>query len=434
MLISKKLLENFPIKLCMFLLPFTLPIGIAVTEFFVISLTTYFFYKNRNYKIFANKIIIFLIIFSIYIAFNSIIQISYFDFNLSSVFHFRFILFSLSIYFILKNTEQNFYEKKILFIIFPLVIGFIIVDSLIQFFYGKNILGNDIVFGRVSSIFLDELILGSFFVKLLPFFLWLFFFTNIELKKFRLFLVIFITLIFIVIYISGERSAFILLFVTTVLIVFFIKDLRKIFTISLLILSLFIIISSVFSFGKTDTYKRVFVKTYKQIFQGKNLQNFEDNQILGNQSKTKLKKIYIFSKDHEGHYILAFDLFLKSPVFGFGPEGFRSECRKMNYDSKIGMCSTHPHNIFLQFLSELGLFGLFFYIGGFVYIFSKMFKIKRQNINSNIRNCLYLSSIGIFINLFPFLPSGSFFNNWISILLYYYIGLYLFSFNKCILK
>lgn len=434
MLLSKKLQENFPITLCLFLLPFTLCIGIAVTEFFVLLLTTYFFYKNRNYEIFVNKIFIFLVIFSLYVAFNSLIQISYFDFNLSSVFHFRFTLFSLSIFFILKNTKLNFYEKKILFIIFPLVIGFIISDSLIQFFYGKNIFGSNIISGRVSSIFFDELILGSFFIKLLPFLLWLFFFTNVDLKKFKFHLVTFISLIFIIIYISGERSAFILIFVASILIIYFIEDLRKIFTISILIFSLFVIISSVFSLGKINTYQRVFVKTYNQIFNEKNIKKFEDKQILGEQSHTKSKKIYIFSKDHEGHYILAFDLFLKSPVFGFGPEGFRSECRKMNYDTKIGICSTHPHNIVLQFLSELGLFGLFFYIWGFVYLFFKMFKLKKQNINSNIKNCLFLSSIGIFINLFPFLPSGSFFNNWISILMYYYIGLYLFSFNKCISK
>jgi O-antigen ligase len=433
MLISKKIFKNFPIYICM-LLFLTFPIGIAITEFFLLILTIYFIYKNRSFEIFNNKIFFFLLIFSSYVAINSVIQISYFDFNLSSFFHFRFLIFSLSIFFILQNSQQDFYEKKILFKTILLFVGFIIVDSFIQFFYGKNIFGNKIVSNRISSIFFDELILGSFLIKILPFLLWLFSYSNFEFKKYKFFLIIFISLIFMIIYLSGERSAFILIFILSILIMYFIKDLRKIFIISLLILSLFITITSAFSIGKSNPFNRVFVKTYNQIFVQKNIEIVDDKSKIDKKLEIKSKETYLFSKDHQGHYILAYDLFLKSPIFGFGPEGFRSECRKINYDSKIGICSTHPHNILLQFLSELGLVGLSLYIVGFAYLLFRMLKLKKQNISLSLKNCFFLSSIGILVHLFPLLPSGSFFNNWISILLYYYIGLYLFSFDKCFSK
>ena len=416
------------------LLLLTFSIGIAITEFFLLILIIYFIYKNRSFEIFNNKIFFFLLIFSSYVAINSVIQIPYFDFNLSSFFHFRLLLFSLSIFFILQNSQQDFYEKKILFKIILLFVGFIIVDSFIQFFYGKNIFGYKIVSNRISSIFFDELILGSFFIKILPFLLWLFSYTNFEFKKYKFFLIIFISLIFMVIYLSGGRSAFILMFILSILIMYFIKDLRKIFIISLLILSLFITITSVFSIGKSNPFNRVFVKTYNQIFVQKNIEIVDDKSKIDKKLEIKSKETYLFSKDHQGHYILAYDLFLKSPIFGFGPEGFRSECRKINYDSKIGICSTHPHNILLQFLSELGLVGLSFYIVGFAYLLFRMLKLKKQNISLSLKNCFFLSSIGILVHLFPLLPSGNFFNNWISILLYYYIGLYLFSFDKCFSK
>ena len=31
----------------------------------------------------------------------------------------------------------------------------------------------------------------------------------------------------------------------------------------------------------------------------------------------------------------------------------------------------------------------------------------------------YLLNIGIIINLFPFIPSGNFFNNWLSLIMFY---------------
>ena len=37
--------------------------------------------------------------------------------------------------------------------------------------------------------------------------------------------------------------------------------------------------------------------------------------------------------------------------------------------------------------------------------------------------------IGIFINLFPFLPSGNFFNNWLLLILHLPLGIYL-ALNK----
>ena len=40
-----------------------------------------------------------------------------------------------------------------------------------QFYSGKNILGNEVISNRISSFFGEELILGSFIVKVLPIFL-----------------------------------------------------------------------------------------------------------------------------------------------------------------------------------------------------------------------------------------------------------------------
>ena len=94
------------------------------------------------------------------------------------------------------------------------------------------------------------------------------------------------------------------------------------------------------------------------------------------------------------------------------------------------MCSTHPHNITLQILSELGLIGLLFYLIGITYIIFNLYRLKKIKIENSDKFSFFVCSFGLLINIFPFLPSGSFFNNWSQIIIYYYVGLYLYKLNR----
>ena len=138
----------------------------------------------------------------------------------------------------------------------------------------------------------------------------------------------------------------------------------------------------------------------------------------------------IFSTDHDGHYTLAYELFKNNPIFGVGPKGFRYFCRSVEYDPPKGICSTHPHNFLIQILSETGLTGLFFYFYGIFFVIYKLFKVKLKNNPINEKNCLLVMSIALITNFFPFVPNGNFFNNWISITSFYYIGIYLYSYKR----
>tara|TARA_Y100000389_G_scaffold107252_1_gene104222 strand:- start:364 stop:909 length:546 start_codon:yes stop_codon:yes gene_type:complete len=176
----------------------------------------------------------------------------------------------------------------------------------------------------------------------------------------------------------------------------------------------------------------MFIKTFHQItndvfIQKKDLLPKEKNKI---NKKEIVKNVKIFSSNHHGHYILAYDLFKKNPIFGVGPKGFRHYCRNVNYDPPIGICSTHPHNFLIQILSETGLFGLIFYIFGIIFVLIKIFQayLKKEAIKE--KNYFYVISIGLIINFFPFVPNGNFFNNWISIIGFYYIGIYLYLYKR----
>ena len=89
-----------------------------------------------------------------------------------------------------------------------------------------------------------------------------------------------------------------------------------------------------------------------------------------------------------------------------------------SYPYKNG-CSTHPHNFYLQILSELGLIGFIFLIFFYIYILKGFFiriydYIRNNKISEEI--VIYGFYVAVF---FPLLTSGNFFNNYISILIYF---------------
>jgi O-antigen ligase len=96
-------------------------------------------------------------------------------------------------------------------------------------------------------------------------------------------------------------------------------------------------------------------------------------------------------------------------------------------------CNTHPHNIHLQILAELGFFGYFFLLSFLVYLillFARtVFSLVLKKKSPRSKKCnLYLAfiTIGLIQSFFPLLPSGNIFNNWISSFIYFKLG---FLFN-----
>ena len=332
-----------------------------------------------------------------------------------------------------KNLKAN--KNKILFV-FGFVFLFIFFDSGLQFFSGKNLFGFQIINQRISSVFGSELILGVFLLKMLPLFLYLFFYSNTKIEKNSFVLIFFFSLFLITIYLSGGRTSFGLMIILVALLIFFIKPLKKILSYSLMILLAFICLTSFFNFGKSAIFDRTVKKTFNQVTnnlfvkEDENKVSYYTLEKFKNSKKEFKSNIMIFSKDHNGHYELALDLFYKNKIFGVGPKGFRYFCRSVEYDPPIGICSTHPHNFLIQILSETGLTGLFFYFYGLFFVIYKLFKVNLKNTPINEKNCFLIISIALIINFFPFVPNGNFFNNWISITSFYYIGIYLYSYKR----
>ena len=334
----------------------------------------------------------------------------------SSLPYIRFLLFTLAIVY-LSKVNKNFYNLFFKFTLFTLI--FVIVDALIQFIFGVNLFNQSTYYlkdsytlnmtSRISGIFGDELILGSYLSRITFILIGLYFFCA---KKFNnLFLVFFLISIFMVVFLSGERLAFfIILF--CILYIFFKSSLyRK--KIVMILLILFSTIFLVISFNK-EVKNRMIVSTFSFL-------DYDNPKPYSNK-----ENFVIFSPDHHELYVAGYKMFLNKPILGHGHNMYEKNCE--NFKRSVSSCSTHPHNTLLQFAIENGIIGLLFLFAVYLYLI-KLFFYKIKKSNNNEKNKFFLFKICLLsiitANFFPLVPSGNFFNNWLSILYYLPIGLYL---------
>ena len=110
-------------------------------------------------------------------------------------------------------------------------------------------------------------------------------------------------------------------------------------------------------------------------------------------------------------------------IFGTGVKGFRYLCRNKIYilENNDG-CSTHPHNTYIQILVSNGLIGFILLLISLLYFVREIFICKNNNDIQVALNKYKVSKAiaisAVFINLWPIIPSGNFFNNWLSMAIY----------------
>ena len=144
-----------------------------------------------------------------------------------------------------------------------------------------------------------------------------------------------------------------------------------------------------------------------------------NNKIQKNKTKVNTLKDNIYLSLYQS----GFEVFKKYPIFGVGNKNYRVETCSNKKNSNY-ICTTHPHNVYFEFLAEHGLLGgmiLLFIL--FNLIFSKI------KIILNSKNYLQLGCLIFLITSFiPFLPSGAFFADynltifWINLSIMYSIG------------
>lgn len=409
--------------------PLTLVIGPAIADINIVSLSIIFLifciiYKKWEY-LKKNYFLIFLI-FCLYLIFTSLISLNPLHSLESSLFYFRFGLFVLAINYILENHHHSIKYFSLIIILITVLVSF---DAIIEYFSYYSIINlffekDYSISGRISGLFKDEFILGSYLIRLLPLSIGLIYFLKIknDLKRYLIFFYVFF--ISIAVLISGERTAIFMLLMFYFLTLLVFKKINKEYLFSLIVIP---IIALTLLSSNSAFKNRIINKTYSDILSKE--ESSSDN----------LYKINFFSIQHEVIYKTSIKIFNDNKYFGIGPKMFREICKNEKYhtytelDRSINGCQSHPHNTYIQILTETGIFGfiffsylyLFFLIKFLKFIFNKKFNLTEPNTLLNI-----FCSISIIINFWPFIPTGNFFNNWLSVIYYLPISFYIYSLNK----
>ncbi len=374
--------------------------------------------KNRLTKYYNNFYFKFFLFFCFIIILSSLFSQNILVSLKNSLFYFRFGIFSLCFWYLMENNEKLI---KYLYISILICFTSLIIDGYIQYIFGKNLFGYELFNAyRVSSFFGSELILGSYLARFFPLLFGVFIFLD-QIKKNKIML-FFITIIFILseglIFLSGERLALFFMNLSAIYIIIMLKEYRvyRLWT-YLISLCLIILLMNVFPNSK----QRLIDQTVRDFTRG----------TLSNEN-TLDDKIYIFSKPHTQMYTTAYNIFLDNKYLGIGPRQFRNACE--NYKVGEYSCDTHPHNTYIELLSESGIVSFLLVLAVFIlicYVSIKhlLFKLTRKKkvILNDFEICL-LSCI--LISLWPFSPTGSFFNNWMSIVYYFPVGLLLWQRSK----
>ena len=386
----------------------------------LIIIASIFFFKKNIIPFnldFIDKILI--ILFSYILLCSALNNIYYykdgsvdnFSIFLKSILFLRFLLFYFIVKFLIKENIINF---KIFFITSSASVVFVCADIIYQLVFGYDIFGYKAIQRRLSGPFGDELIAGSFIQRFSLFSLFLvpvFFKFKKNYTKY-IFTFALICLFLVSIILSGNRIPLVFFILSIFGIIIFEKKLRK-----LLLPFTFITVSIIFlAYNLSENYRNHLlsfkVKTSqilmplssKNLLTAKDEKNYENYKFYTFEYKGQKYKM---TNSHLKEFKTGYMTWLDKKIFGGGIKSFKINCPK----AQTTNCGSHPHNYYLEILSNLGLVGFVIIFILFSLIFFKTFIVKYFK-NSNLNN-YHLITPFIFLffsEVFPIKSTGSFFS------------------------
>ena len=391
------------------LLPLGLLIGTGVSEIIVVLSVIFFLINSlskNNFNWIKNKYFYLLILLWLCLIINFIFSKNQELALFRSLAFVKYIIFIFAIKYLL-NKNKNI---EILYIFLSFVVLLTTFDIYFEFINKKNILGlqsSDPT--RIASFLGKELKIGHFLLGFCLISIG-YYFERFKKKPYIFTIVGYVSLLLILtsIYLTGERSNSIKALICIFSFVALIKNnskFKKIFLIIIILFPIIIYFSSERIKGRFDMYL--------------SKEHGNDNII-----KT-------FKNSHHGaHYYTAFEIFKSYPIFGVGNKNFREECSNEKYHNKSftrinERCSTHPHQIYLELISEHG------FIGSITILFVIFYSVIKSFINfKKKKNFIQLGAI-LFVTatFIPLIPSGSFFTSFDATIFWFNYAIML-SYNK----
>ena len=389
---------------------FSINFTIILSIIFLIILKKKIKSEIINFKLFF----IFFFFLVLFFFFNSLYS-SYFQYSFFKSFSYlRFFIFFLFFVLVLDTLDKN--QKKnisIFFLILTILVG---LDTLFQFFFGYDIFGKKAFteYSRLTGPFSEEIV-GHFLLNFGILSLALFSFYH-QIGNFFKFS--FIVFIIFLIFLTGERNSF---YSSVILFIFLAIFCNKNRLLSVLILiTVFILFYTSTKIFKVQSHKYTL-----EAIQTVNDPKLNDNKIIIPKKLNKFEKFQFILSNNQWfmHFNAATQIFISNKIIGSGFKTFRYECLELDTANKKILCSTHPHNIYFEIISDLGFLGFIIF---FVMIFFFIFYFFRKKVYRSYEKSIMVGLF--FVYIFPFKPHGSLFStNFASLLFflasvsYYYI-------------
>tara|TARA_B100001250_G_C19790654_1_gene786349 strand:+ start:133 stop:1419 length:1287 start_codon:yes stop_codon:yes gene_type:complete len=393
--------KTYFINLLFLLIPISFVVGNLILNLNILLFitTAFIFYRTDIFKIkicLLDKLIIIFFSYAFLVGFFNTINSYYFENSsknliviIKTISYLRFLIF----YFVIRYLiNKNLINLKNFFISSSLCSIFVSFDLIYQLSFGKDILGYTPVSPRVlSGPFGDEPIAGSYLQRfsLFLFFLFPVFFKIKNKNILQLISITFIILIIFASIIAGNRMPFILLILIMTLVILFDSNSRK-YLISFIFFSL-IIFSITFKFNS-----HVYVHFHNFLEKGSEI-------VTALQKGAKFQ--YPVFGTHYKEFYTGYETWKENKLFGGGIKSFKYNCSK-----KLINCGNHPHNYYLEILSDLGLIGFLILSIIFTKVLYDTF-IKKYFFKSNLKhNHIITPFIFLFFaEIFPLKTTGSFF-------------------------
>ena len=390
------------------ILPISIVAGPSISLLNILFITTLFLinYKLSEIQIEKKFLLYLLSILYVYLIFNSFISIDYKEGIYRNLGFLRFIILfiAINLFFTISNNQFKFLN------FWSLIILIVVFDSFVEFTLGKNLLGygDGLYADRIVSFFKDEPIVGAYLLGfnfiIVGYFFEKFYKQNLKLKL-AMFLILFILVGCILI--TGERSNGIKAIIGLMIFLFLNNKISAKIKISIFLFSLFFI--SLIISNSNYLKVRYGQQLFYQLFDSNQRDQFIENNLYLKLYKSGLA------------------VFKDYPIFGVGNKNYRVITTR-NIETKINddyLLNTHPHQIYIELLSEHGLVGTIILLSIFFYLIFKNLKIIILSRNSIQLGCFTY----LIINFLPILPSGSFFNDFSSTLFWINLSI-MYACNK----
>ena len=373
---------------------------------FLLIIFSLIIYNRKIFKtklLFIDKIILCFFIFSLFTAIVNTIELSSGDHDKSilikSILFFRYLLLYFILRYLVENDLINF---KWFFISSLICTLFVSLDIFYQLTFSIDMLGlKPLDPSKLSGPFGDELIAGAYIHKFSLFSIFVLPFFKFKKPYLSLVLSVLFLIYMTAIILSGNRMSLVLFLLSIFLILLFENKTRKYIPISLIVVS-----SILFTIYKNNSAVKGSLNSF--IGNSSSMINIFIVENITKSSKIPEQKIPMYYQEMKTFY----GTWMMNKYIGGGIKSFRHNCpkRKILSHNERTTCNTHPHNYYLEILTDTGLIGLI--ISCLIFILTIYYSlIKNYFLKSKkSANIILVPFVFIFISeIFPIRTSGSFF-------------------------